>query len=180
MNERKARMIELYADGYTLGDIAREYGISRQRVHQIIQGSYDTAHYGARRKAKREGEIFRSYELILAGDSTIQAEAERLGIKQNTLRGQFSEWGWRLTPPSPEHGTAYRYKRGCRCEECKAATRELKRKMKLRGPPQHGTESGYKNYGCRCEECKAAGAENNRRNRLARRERSTLVLPADD
>jgi hypothetical protein len=34
--ERNARLLTLYQQGYTLGDLSREFHISEQRAHQII------------------------------------------------------------------------------------------------------------------------------------------------
>lgn len=83
--------------------------------------------------------------------------------------------GWR--PPLkeselPPHGTKRRYRRGCKCEQCRATyaeyQREYRRKIREknplpeRPPPKgrgreikdhmHGTLTGYV-YGCRCEKC---------------------------
>ena len=60
-----------------------------------------------------------------------------------------------------EHGTVSQYtNRGCRCDECKAAVSEARRRTRQaglpEGDPRHGTGSGYSNYGCRCDLCKAA------------------------
>lgn len=63
-----------------------------------------------------------------------------------------------------EHGTMARYRRGCRCELCRAAKaigrlpqehRELWALLADPGDPRHGTTTGYR-VGCRCERCREA------------------------
>jgi hypothetical protein len=76
--------------------------------------------------------------------------------------------GKRGRRPSPtKHGTKYAYSRGCRCEQCKVAKAQARRRYnpptgKPRGipasPVEHGTTTKYK-YGCRCELCKAANTQ---------------------
>lgn len=58
----------------------------------------------------------------------------------------------------PPHGTTSRYQGGCRCDDCRRATREAKRELKGKMPPSHGY-SGYVNYGCRCDICRAAHSD---------------------
>lgn len=66
-----------------------------------------------------------------------------------------------------EHGTMARYRRGCRCELCRAAKasgrlpqehRELRALLADPGDPRHGTTTGYR-VGCRCERCREAKSE---------------------
>lgn len=39
--------------------------------------------------------------------------------------------GWRLgAKDEAEHGTIYRYQRGCRCEDCRRAAREAQRRAR--------------------------------------------------
>lgn len=78
-----------------------------------------------------------------------------------------------------KHGTSG-YRKGCRCEVCSAAYREMFRawrkgraaavQAKQLEPPSHGTWT-YTNWGCRCDVCRAAHAEKRqagRQRRLAR------------
>lgn len=84
------------------------------------------------------------------------------------------------------------YRRGCRCEDCRAANaaytkqlREGRQKQLSTTPIAHGAD-GYTNWGCRCEACRRAHAVQVRpstarwqeRNREARTERSTQALRA--
>lgn len=65
-----------------------------------------------------------------------------------------------------KHGTAYTYKKGCRCEECKTgqATRALSWRNKQRGLAdsdgipkyKHGKVTTYNVLGCRCKACHKA------------------------
>lgn len=86
------------------------------------------------------------------------------------------------------HGTIYSYRKGCRCEPCKAANwrsqKAWREQAYTRPIPEtaHGTINGYKIYGCRCDRCKGAmrDADRRRRARNARlRELAAAGLPAD-
>lgn len=70
--------------------------------------------------------------------------------------------------PAPEakpmkHGITGYNQHGCRCELCRAAKAESRKRRGLRRPngdiPPHGTISRYSNMKCRCDECRAAAAE---------------------
>jgi hypothetical protein len=67
----------------------------------------------------------------------------------------------RITTSCP---SSAEYARGCRCEGCKEANREMQREIKARRLERvsrgkrkvpHGV-SGYSNWDCRCSECKKA------------------------
>lgn len=161
---RSDLMLRMYLDeGYTMSQIGDHFGISRQRVHQIIGTQGEDAHYGIRMQQERKERLLQAYERMKDG-STAQAEADRLGITRGSFYVGLNRLGIRLAPESPEHGTLYRYRKGCHCEECRAANAAAKRQRYARGPNVHGTASAYQNYGCRCPECKRAA-------RQARRER---------
>ena len=60
------------------------------------------------------------------------------------------------------HGRISTYIHGCRCDECREASRRKRRaqRERVRGnPPEHGTLNAYTNYACRCEECRAVARE---------------------
>lgn len=67
-----------------------------------------------------------------------------------------------------KHGTHARYRKGCRCDECREANRKyhLKERWKRRckivlgEPVPHGL-SGYINHGCRCDVCRAVKSVQN-------------------
>lgn len=67
------------------------------------------------------------------------------------------------------HGTNYRYKKGCRCTQCKTAHAEStqKERKRLRKSPErlakrlHGIYSTYA-AGCRCNSCKTANTSYSR------------------
>lgn len=70
-----------------------------------------------------------------------------------------------MEPTRDEHDTGTAYKKGCRCDRCKAFMREYRkgyragvRRRQPLGPIPHGTLNGYNRRGCRCDECKAASA----------------------
>lgn len=175
---RQGKMLSLYnKDGLTYQEIADRYGITRQRVQQLIGDQIKEAHYGRAKKERREKQFRAAHRALLRGATTVEREAEALGIMPQSLRTGLNRLGLKLpVKESPLHGTYYRYSRGCRCPECRAAQQEHFRQMKLREPPRHGTASAYRNYGCRCDPCRAAGSADNRRTRLRRilRERERM------
>lgn len=77
--------------------------------------------------------------------------------------------GW----PAPVHGTRTRYRKGCRCDECRVANatymREFRKRAQLRtGDWAHGLVSTYVNLGCRCDPCREAGLQYQREAAAAR------------
>lgn len=89
-----------------------------------------------------------------------------------------------------EHGTTTAYKRGCRCDICRAASAarqaEYRQRKRDGGPllpkgPRpiqvHGTRNSYDKYGCRCEPCRDANAFHSRR--LAHRRTATTAAQPD-
>lgn len=159
-DRRTKRMVRLYEKGSSLGDIAQEYGLSRERIRQLITPFTERRPRGAgsgRQQQARMLERGKLRERIDAGKLTVAEAAQNLGVSTWALRNWYSKNGVPL--PSRErrdHGTTYRYKQGCRCDECREAIRENRRKMRARGPKVHGRESSYTNYGCRCEACSTA------------------------
>lgn len=63
------------------------------------------------------------------------------------------------------HGTVVSYqRRGCRCDECRAAHTERAQRARLsrqarNADAPHGTASGYDNWKCRCATCRAANSD---------------------
>ena len=96
-------------------------------------------------------------------------------------------------PENIKHGTAGAYTNlGCRCDECRAASREADRKYRennrekvrayqveyaarLKRTPfeliPHGSVAGYSTYGCRCNDCRKANTERCKRYRDKNREK---------
>jgi Sigma-70, region 4 len=179
MNERSQRMADMYAQGYTLREVGDAFGVTGERVRQLIKGSYGKPHRGRRKQEERVRKLQAAHARILAKETTLQEEAVDLGLAPDSLAGAFYELGLKFAPASPLHGTPYRYGRGCRCEKCSKAVRQQRLRRYQQEPPQHGTESAYSNWGCRCDPCRAAGSKANRRHRLARLERESRLLPAD-
>lgn len=76
--DRKENMIRLKEKGYSYGSIGDLYGISRQRVHQLISG------YGILRKRlyRKNGEYWRTHNAILLRDNY---ECQKCGNTNNNL-----------------------------------------------------------------------------------------------
>lgn len=182
MNERHQTMARLYVEeGLTYEQIGKRYGITRQRVGQILGPLAIAKHQGARYFAERLQELRATQARINSGESTLKDEAQRLGYaKGEYLRSAFSRYGLRIRvppPPEPEHGTTHRYQRGCKCGECRRAIREYNANLRGKGEaPNHGTESGYRNYGCRCPECREAARVADRERRAQRRKEKEAVV----
>lgn len=73
-----------------------------------------------------------------------------------------------LIDASVTHGNAYRYKQGCRCDECRLANTVRHRKHRARrrqrdvpAGVEHGAAAAS-NWGCKCAVCRDAVAERNR------------------
>ena len=158
----------LYEEGrLTMQEIADRYGISRQRVQQILSLVTLSLHYGVRRGEERANRIVEAWERIGTGEATTAEEAKRLGYSRpKNLQQAFYRLGLKRGPKEPpEHGTLSRYMHHrCRCELCRAASRANYESRIGRPPPRHGTSSSYRNWGCRCVKCRRA-------ERLAQRKR---------
>ena len=180
----REEMQSLYDEGYTLQQIAEQYGVSRQRIGQIIGPQRKNAHNGGRRRAALLEERRPAFDRIISGESTLKIEADDLGLTPDYLRGYFDANGLHIPTQyelSPKHGTVYRYQRGCRCAQCKKAQRALRAARKGREPPTHG-HSGYTNFACRCDICRAAGSKANReaREKRPRRQEESGERPRRD
>lgn len=176
-SERAREMARLYREeGLTYREIGELHGITRQRVEQILRPFGIEPHWGARRKAEREKALRAAHARIQAGESTLAQESKEMGVAPNSLRSALSEIGLRVhtRTASPEHGTRYRYLRGCRCDDCRAAVRGYRALLTERGPSQHGTASAYCNYGCRCKECKEAWRSYSRELRSRKRRKQEV------
>lgn len=159
-SQRAVEMGLLYSRGLTTQEIADQYGVSRQRVHQLIKPFGLTGHYGKRKQDERVQRLTEACARIRTGESTSVEEAERLGYSSaGTLRGALNELGLRLRDDwaPAEHGTLRRYRQGCKCDECRRAHREVMHEVRANHViTEHGLATNYVNYGCRCPECKEA------------------------
>lgn len=178
-NERALVMARLYLEeGMTLAQIGQRYDLSRQRVHQILKPFGIKGHWGPRRKQERAQRLQDSYDRIARGESTTAEEVERLGYSQRTAYYQaLHGLGLHLTNlrKVPDHGTRTRYRRGCRCEDCRRFIREDHRRLVERGPSKHGTDSSYRNYGCRCKACREAARVAVRERKARAHHKATLA-----
>jgi Fe-S cluster assembly iron-binding protein IscA len=123
-------------EGKNYAEIGQLFGMSRQRIHQLIPGE------GAKKQALRKLEKDK-----LKKEKRIELLAR---VEQN----------------KNNHGTEYTYKYyGCRCDLCKAANTQAmaERRSRVRLTVDlnsadiiHGTTNTYRYYGCRCDKCKEA------------------------
>lgn len=115
-------------------------------------------------------------ELYAAEGATAAAEAA--GVSKRTVQrwaakaDVHSGYENPILRPCP---SAASYQRGCRCEGCVEANREVQREIKARRVAKlragravikHGV-SGYSNWDCRCAKCRSAWSKYLRDRRLA-------------
>jgi hypothetical protein len=173
-DERAREMGRLYAEeGQTYEEIGEIYGVTRQRVAQILSPFGFTAHYGKRKRTERAQVLREIHARIQAGETTLAEQGPLLGYADGeSLRHAMLAMNLRFPrPPSPEHGAAWRYNKGCHCPECTEAYRVyVREKRGKREARTHGTPSSYINYGCRCQACREAAARYRRDLKARRRQ----------
>ena len=174
MTARNQQIVERYLEGFSLTEVGEEFGITRERVRQILLTKGITQrHGGTKRREAHETQIQAAYQQVLEGKSAKDV-AEIFGLTPESLRDNLRRRGLPIPKPEPRHGTRYYYmKYECRCELCKEAVRAHTASLKGQEPPQHGTHSAYHNYACRCAPCKAAGRDLRRQQKIRRLERLT-------
>lgn len=156
--EQAIEFARLYAEErLTLQEIADRNNLSRERVRQLIAPFGIPPHRGQRKREEREEELRATHAEIMAGLTTTEKEAERLGYaKPEYLR--MALWRIGLHLRRPAMSDADRQQR---------AKDRYQQRIK-RGPKKHGTVSAYKNFGCRCPRCKAANRKYERELRRKR------------
>lgn len=163
MRARDSQILDMYLEGYSLAEVGSVFGLTRQRVHQIIQPHMEDPHFGVNKRRAYGDRVTQSFARIISGETTTAEEAKEIGVKTDSLRRAFVRKGLRLPRKEhPLHGTRYRYAQGCRCDDCKRVVSEYQRSFRGREPAVHGTFSSYTNYACRCDLCKAAGSKANK------------------
>jgi hypothetical protein len=178
-SDRQVEMARLYAEqGLSYAQIGERYGITRQRVGQLIGDLGLAPGRAARSRAEHEIAVRAAHARLAAGETTREAEIEAMGYKNwDSLYSAFRELGLKVErqhEPAP-HGTDTRYRK-CRdddgrpCEACRKAHSEVQGRLRGRKPPKHGTVSGYQNYRCRCKRCVAAARRDRRAKKRRRRE----------
>lgn len=182
MDERVQQMARAYVEqGLSYAQIAEEYGLTRQRVGQLLGPLGLASAREAASKITREQRLRAAYERIMAGEVTLDRAAAELGYASGgSLRSVLYDAGMRVVrdQEEPPHGTASRYRSrrfACRCEECRRANREKCAELMGREPPNHGY-SGYINYGCRCKVCKEGHRITLRNRKAAKRRRKEVKV----
>lgn len=126
-------MAEQYKSGETLQQIGDEYGISRERVRQILakHGVKRSQGGQARALADRLAEGVRLYKQGIS----LRAAAKSVGTSQENLGNEIDRLGIRreVIPLFKQHGTVQCYAQGpdgnggCRCPECRKANTDYRR-----------------------------------------------------
>lgn len=163
--ERNALIVERISKGETLAGVGKDYGVSRQRIEQIVQKA--GIKVGIRRSPTVDAMV-RDYQ----GGESLDIIAARHGYPYALARAALQNRGI-IVPPKPPHrkylstphGTLYGYVYyGCRCDECVMGQRIARRQEHVNRlaradslpPEKHGSASTYTNYGCRCQPCTKA------------------------
>lgn len=138
MTKRDQQIARLYtAKRLSLGEVGEQFGLSKERVRQILieQGITDRHSESERgRKLKEETKI--AHERVLTGEGTVKTEADHLCITPSALQKRFWILGLRTPRQEAEHGTRSRYvgPHRCRCDLCRKAhatyMREFRRRRK--------------------------------------------------
>lgn len=114
--------------------------------------------------------------------------ADEVGVSIRTVQRWAKEAGVKSgyrAEPMVECPSAAAYKRGCRCDGCVLANREVNRLVKARRikrkkkgvtPVPHGV-GGYSNYDCRCGACRTAWTAYLRERREVRAEAAAKQRP---
>lgn len=175
MTDRQQEMARLYSEEHlTYAEIADRFGVTKQRVGQVLGPLSLSKGEAQRRLVMRHQELRDAHARITEGVYSASQEAEKLGYgKVEYMKEAMRKLGLKFPPrPRPaKHGEHLRYKRGCRCAKCTKANREYARSLKGTEPPAHGTESAYINYGCRCTPCTRARSAAERARKALRRQR---------
>lgn len=114
---RQAVFGQMLAEGKTLADIGREYGLSRERVRQIAGSPF--RYRDPRAKQMQRVLEMKNDEIVSlrAQGFSVASIGKRLGIPVY----YFSRLNVQLPERKhiPKHGTINEYRRGCRCAECR-------------------------------------------------------------
>lgn len=140
--ERNAAIVVAYVGGTPSADLARRFGVSRERVRQVLLKSGCVL--PGERKCSVEGcAIAPRYPRLACASHSKTSKEPRVLVRN-------------------QHGTFESYqRRGCHCALCRDAARaraddqrQKRWRMRETNPERvpHGY-SGYINWGCRCDVC---------------------------
>lgn len=97
LTDRQQEVIQLYfSDNYSLGEIAAEYNVSRQAVHDLIQRALAAIEklekkLGLYRLLKIQQELLAEADLMLAGEVLEPADQQRLRTILSELRTSIEQ-----------------------------------------------------------------------------------------
>ncbi len=143
----KAAIARMRAGIETNADIARDLGVSRERVRQV-------------RAKLGIAPVLRpvAFEIALQAAGRLGAEpdvtlAAELGVRTDAIRAAREHLGIEVHHPQAAHGTRNRYVNGCRCAACAEAARVYSRDVSRRNRRAAGATLVIR----RCTACHQVG-----------------------
>lgn len=134
--QRRDLWRQLVADRVPLAEIARRYGVSRERVRQVVTDrGKDNGWYTAVRVAQQSYLVNKAVQLWQGMERpSLVAISKAMGASVERTRRFLVMGGIDLkTKTMPDHGTVSRYVHyGCRCEECRKANATYHREYRQR------------------------------------------------
>jgi uncharacterized protein len=97
LTERQQKILHLYySDNYSLGEIAEEYSVSRQAVHDLIQRAITALEklekkLGLYRLLQIQQELLAEADQLLAGEGLKPADQQRLRTILSDLRASIEQ-----------------------------------------------------------------------------------------
>lgn len=116
-----------------------------------------------RRNDPRHGTTSGYINLKCRCDRCRRAFAEDPGTRRRNERyrrkiGMKSREEYLASIERAKHGTESKYAQGCRCDDCKRASADARRRRRQTPNPRKHNANAYNN-GCRCAECRQAHAD---------------------
>lgn len=114
--------------GESLTLVGRDYGVTRQRISQIVHAA--GIRLDGRRPPKRYSERDATITLNLMAGRPARELAAEYRLHVSNIRAIGLRHGARLYQPAPEHGISGYNHRGCRCPICRQANNHTRHKRR--------------------------------------------------
>lgn len=88
--EQKHQMLDMRLDGYSFEDIGERFGVSKQRIQQILSGKDSGKRNATSKQNRLDRYIFPKIAIWMnEHDYTLVMMAEEIGVSPTTLSGQL-------------------------------------------------------------------------------------------